>query len=151
MRIYRHTQRGTALVWLLLGSGLVAAAAAVRAREGGWIVGAVVAVLVASSLLFASLTVEVADAQLSLAFGPGLIRRRWSVGEIADLRAVRNPWWYGWGIHLTPRGWLFNVAGLDAIEVTFRDGRTVRIGTDEPQDLIRALREAMMQRTGESR
>lgn len=125
----------------------MAGAVAVRAREGDWIVAVVVAVLVACSLLFASLTVEVTDAQLSLAFGSGWIRRSWSVGEITEVRAVRNPWWYGWGIHRTPRGWLFNVAGLDAIELSFRDGRTVRIGTDEPERLTQAIRGAMTTRT----
>ena len=50
-----------------------------------------------------------------------------------------QPWWYGWGIHLTPRGWLYNVGGLDAVELALNNGRTLRIGSDEAAALARAL------------
>jgi hypothetical protein len=57
---------------------------------------------------------------------------------------VRNKWWYGWGIRLTPHGWLFNVGGLDAVELELASGRKFRIGTDEPQGLLNAIRTAMV-------
>jgi len=55
---------------------------------------------------------------------------------------VRNKWWYGLGIRLTPHGWLYNVSGLDAIEIVRRSGKTFRVGTDEPKALAAALRAA---------
>jgi hypothetical protein len=58
---------------------------------------------------------------------------------IMGVTPVRNPWWYGWGIHLTPRGWLYNVGGLDAVELALSNGRTLRIGSDEAAALARAL------------
>jgi hypothetical protein len=35
---------------------------------------------------------------------------------------------------------LFNVSGLDAVEVELVDGKRIRIGTDEPQALVAAIR-----------
>jgi hypothetical protein len=52
---------------------------------------------------------------------------------------VRNPWYYGWGVRLTPHGILYNVSGLNAVELLLDDGRRVRVGTDEPDALVRAL------------
>jgi plasmid stabilization system protein ParE len=49
---------------------------------------------------------------------------------------------YGWGIRLTPSGWMFNVSGLDAVELTLRSGKRFRIGTDDPRDVIQALEKA---------
>ena len=58
-------------------------------------------------------------------------------------RAVRNPFYYGWGTRLTPHGWLYNVSGFDAVEVEFKTGKKVRIGTDESQTLDAAIQEAV--------
>jgi hypothetical protein len=52
---------------------------------------------------------------------------------------VRNRWYYGWGIRITPRGWLYNVSGLDAVELALKNGKCVRIGSDEPHALARAI------------
>jgi hypothetical protein len=46
---------------------------------------------------------------------------------------------WGWGIRLTPRGWLFNVSGLDAVELTMTTGKHYRIGTYDPMGLARAI------------
>jgi hypothetical protein len=52
---------------------------------------------------------------------------------------VRNKRWWGWGIHPTPRGWLYNVSGLAAVEVALRNGKTIRIGSEEAIALAQAL------------
>jgi len=49
----------------------------------------------------------------------------------------------GWGVHLTPCGWLYNVSGLDAVAITLRDGRKFALGTDDPHGLLAALRAAI--------
>ena len=46
----------------------------------------------------------------------------------------------GWGIHLTPYGWLYNVSGFDAVAITLRNGRKVALGTDDPHGLVDAIR-----------
>jgi hypothetical protein len=143
VHIYRHTQSGTRLVWFLVTLAVVAAFSAFAHPEARWVYGSVIAILLGSGLVFASLTVEVTPTELLLAFGPGWVRRSYPVANIADARAVTNPWYYGWGIHITPHGWLYNVAGSDAVEVAFRNGRKVRVGTDEPSRLVTAIRQAI--------
>ena len=90
-------------------------------------------------LLFYNLTVTVDGEFVRLSFGIGLIRKQFRVAEIHSAQPVCNSWWYGWGIHLTPRGWLFNVSGMKAVELEMNNGRHYRIGTDEPDKLTAAI------------
>ena len=145
--IYRHTQIGTiilvsigvpvvVLLWIAFSVGLPTIAIAV------------LVLLVVLMVLFGSLTVEVAPATLRIWFGPGLIRKTFALAEVNSVRAVRNRWYHGWGIRYTGQGWLYNVSGLDAIELELRDGHRVRIGTDQPAELERALHAAGAGRGG---
>ena len=76
-------------------------------------------------------------------FGPGIIRKRARLAEIVGCEPIRVRWWYGWGIHLTPFGWLYNVSGLDAVAITLRAGRKFALGTDDPHGLTAAIRDAI--------
>jgi hypothetical protein len=99
-------------------------------------------VLAATGWVFSSLTVEVFPEELTWYFGPGFWRKSIQRREIASATPVRNKWWWGWGIHLTPRGWLYNVSGLEAVEIALRNGKTIRIGSDEATALAQALSQA---------
>jgi hypothetical protein len=139
--VYRHTQVGKSLLFGLAGGGAACAAAALLAPVP-WIGLAVGAVLVLSAVLFGTLTVEVDGDALRFRFGPGLVARRIPLAAIREVRSVRTSLWHGWGIHLTPHGWLYNVSGFDAVEVGLEGGKRLRIGTDEPRELERAVRRA---------
>jgi hypothetical protein len=102
------------------------------------ILGGIV-VLVLAMWLFGSLTIELAGGVLNWRLGPGLIRRSLSVNLIAEARAVRTRWIDGWGIHYTRLGWLYNVAGFDAVAITLKNGKQFALGTDEPERLLAAL------------
>lgn len=140
---YRHTQNATAIQWAFAIGAVVVGWLAMRGGASGGILLVVAAILFVTVFLFASLTVEVTDAEVRFWFGSGLIRRSYQVDEIRDVRVVSNPWYYGWGIHMTPHGWLYNVAGSQAVELTFDSGSKVRIGSDEPSRLMAAIRLAM--------
>jgi hypothetical protein len=87
-------------------------------------------------ILFCRLTVEMNDEFVAVRFGPGVIRKKWRLAEIKSCAPVRNRWWHGWGIRwIGRRTWLFNISGWDAVELRVKDGRIVRIGTDEPTKL----------------
>ena len=89
--------------------------------------------------LFGSLTIEVHVEELCHYFGPGFWKKTYHLSEIQSVEQVRNSWLFGWGIRLTPHGWLYNVSGLDAVQVQLRSGRKFRIGTDDPQGVISAI------------
>ena len=139
---YRHTQVG-ALGLMALAAGL--AAAVWIGVQTGWspVVLLATALVLAFLLQVSSLTVEIDRGVLECRFGAGLIRKRIALEEIRDARPVRNRWYWGWGIRYTPRGWLFNVSGLDAVELALASGKTFRIGTDEPAELTAAIRRAI--------
>lgn len=136
--MYHHTQSGT-VTRLAAGLGL-AGAVVVVARVGPrpvlWLV-VVLGVLGVFGL--SSMTIEVDQERLRFWFGPGWIRRTFPLAAIRSWAAVTNPWWYGWGIHLTPQGWLYNVGGKRAVQLELHDGRRVRVGTDEPERLCEAI------------
>jgi hypothetical protein len=140
---YEHTQPGTLLRSILGGLALAAALVALLlARVGpsfAVIPLAVASTLVVTLVLFHSLKVDVSGDRIAFSFGIGLIRKRFAVADVASAAIVQNRWYYGWGIKLTPYGWLFNVSGFDAVELTLKNGRRYRIGTDEPAKLLSAI------------
>jgi hypothetical protein len=135
---YRHTQAGLLLRWMTLP-------AAIGLFFAGFVAGNALlflfpaAALGAISWAFSSLTVEVSNDDLVWYFGPGVWRKTICRSEIECAIPVRNEWWWGWGIHLTPRGWLYNVSGLDAVEIVLRNGKTLRIGSDQISQFADAL------------
>ena len=135
---YHHRQTGAALRWGLILPAIGLLAIGFAARRAVPFVP-IAAVLVVIGWAFSSLTVEVTPTRLSWFFGPGLLRKSIERETIIGATPVRNPWWYGWGIHRTPRGWLYNVGGLNAVELALSNGSTLRIGSDEPAALARAL------------
>jgi len=139
---YRHTQTGwLMLVAFVLPVGLIVLFLATTQL---WVpLGLVLAVLLVSAALFSTLTVEVDARQLRFRFGLGLIRKRIDLSDVRHFAVVRNPWWYGWGIHFTPRGMLYNVSGSGAVELQLDNGKRLRIGTDEPEALCSALEQIL--------
>ncbi len=136
--VYRRTQVGTVTV-LAVGAAVVMIV--VLSAQTGWhpVAVAVMVVLVAALGMFCCLTVEIDGRQLRCFFGPGLIRRTIAVHEIVSAQPVRNRWYCGWGIRMTSTGWMFNVSGLDAVELALASGSRFRIGTDRPIEMIEAL------------
>jgi len=143
---YRHTQVGTVILasLVLAAVGVTALSLALSWHPVGLAVLGVLAVCVA---LFSSLTVQVGEGALTCRFGPGLIRKRWRLADIRGASVVQNPWYYGWGIHWTPHGWLYNVSGLGAVEIVLASGKKARIGSDEPDKLAAAIHLSVSQKT----
>ena len=99
-----------------------------------------VGILMAVALyLFRNLTAEIKEGYLIFYFDSGFIRRKIKIADIVSAKSVRNPWYFGWGVRWFGRGWLYNVSGLDAVEVALRNGTVFRIGTDEPNKLENAI------------
>jgi hypothetical protein len=97
-------------------------------------------VLLLCPFLFWKLTITIDNETLRAAFGIGLVQKSVRIADIVACEPIRIRWWYGWGIHLTPYGWLYNVSGFDAVAVTMRNGRRFCLGTDQPNELVAAIR-----------
>ena len=141
--VYQHTQTGLltrrllrAISIITAGSGLFVA---LRSTLRSIPLLASSAIVFVCATLFDSLTVRVSHDLVEISFGIGIIRKQFDVGNIRRASVVKNKWYYGWGIRLTPHGWLYNVSGLDAVEILMDNGKQYRIGTDQPNELENAI------------
>jgi hypothetical protein len=142
MTYYHHTQIGYAII-IAVDLAIILIIALLLLYEFNWIPVIVLVFLGICTFLFASLTVEIDEEYLSVRFGTGLIRKTIALRHIVTYQNVRNHWYYGWGIRQISRGWMFNVSGLDAVELDLQDGKRFRIGTNDPQGLMAALRQTL--------
>ena len=141
MTRYEHTQIGHWVIWALLGASALVWIGPIS--HGSPPLGSSLVlptVFVIGIALFYKLTINVNDQVLCASFGIGLIRKKAPLAEIVRCEPIRIRWWYGWGIHLTPHGWLYNVSGLDAVAITLRNGRRFALGSDDPDGLATAIR-----------
>jgi hypothetical protein len=134
---YKHTQIGHVIIWSLLAIILIASGGLVGHHAPPAIISIILLVCL---VLFYRLKITIEDETLCASFGPGIIRKRVRLAEIVRCEPIRIRWWYGWGIHLTPYGWLYNVSGFDAVAISLHDGRKIALGTDDPQGLTDAIR-----------
>src|SRR6266446_4222220 len=141
MKTYYHTQFGSASVLIsgMIGFAMLLLAAFASHPAYFLLCGAFV---LGVGALFSTLTIAIEDGMLRASFGAGLIRKKVRLAEIAAVRPIPVRWWYGWGIRITPHGWLYNVSGWKAVEITLRNGRRFCLGTDEPENLLKAIQEA---------
>lgn len=84
---------------------------------------------------FSSMTVRIDDELIHLRFGDWFPVKHIPLAEVASYQPTRMTPMSGWGIHFIGGGWLYNVYGLDAVELTLTNGEKVFIGTDEPEAL----------------
>jgi hypothetical protein len=145
---YEHTQRGWAVrIATLLGAvGMVAGVAFSPEELPRGLYTVLLLVAAAIALVgwsFSVLTVRVGAGELLWHFGSGWPSWSTPLERIADVEVTRTTFWEGWGVHRTRRGWLYNVAGQDAVLVKRSDGTAVMLGSDEPRKLKNALQDAI--------
>ena len=138
MNEYKNTQIGYLLIVALGAATLLIGYLNVvtRFNPGTLLILAFMTLFLA---LFATLTTHVNGQVVDIQFGIGLMRRRFPLQDVEEYQIVTNPWYYGWGIHLIPGGWIYNVSGWEAVELQMKGGRKYRIGTNDPQGLMNAI------------
>lgn len=136
---YKHTQIGYVLIIAFSAAILLIVSLMFTTADFNPVAVFVLGGMILCLALFATLTVEVNEQAINLRFGIGVIRKRFMLQDIEAYRAVKNPWYYGWGIHIIPRGWIFNVSGWEAVELQMKNGRKYRIGSDDVTRLANAL------------
>lgn len=136
--IYSRTQV-LRLLWAISLPVTVGVAFALMAEKGtaGWPgVALLLLVTVGTLLVLGSFTVEVGEGRVQWRFGV-LGWPRWQVAldEVTGVEVTTTTALEGWGIHRTKTGMLYNAQGLQAVRLRLRDGRTLRLGSDEPERL----------------
>lgn len=150
---YKHTQIGYLVIIIIFVVVVffawvyIAASNEPTSVDSGsnFLVSAVMVLALSFLASFTYLRVSVDEECVSVIFGYGIYRKRFPLRDIASVRAVKNHWYYGWGIKWwpSPKMWIYSVSGLDAVEVMLNNGKRYRIGTDEPKELEEAIKQAM--------
>ena len=88
---------------------------------------------------YAWLTIQINQSELSWFFGVGLWRKRLPLSEIAAVSLTHVPWWYGVGAKWTPAHDTYLIAPGTAVQIERREGKIIRLCTDDPAGLMLAL------------
>jgi hypothetical protein len=142
---YQHRHFGTVIVFALAPSIVLVMALGLLADlpvEGQVITWSVALVLLLALYLFWSLSVRVDGEAVTVWFGPGWPRTRVPLADIEAAESVTKSWLWGFGLRWTPRGWLWRVSGLHAVELRRGDRKSLFVGTDDPEGLVHAIRAA---------
>ena len=139
--LYQHTQFGLLIVVILGAAAATCLIGAVLLRVAlvRWGLAVVAIGLLGLAWVFSSLTVEVGQDRVAWYFGPGFWKYELPRSQVRSVAAVRNSWAHGLGIRIASGFRLYNVSGLDAVELRLDSGEIVRIGTDDPAGLTAAL------------
>jgi hypothetical protein len=142
---YRHRQIGVAIL-VTLGLGTLVClllSLAVSAPHARLTLLSLAGVCGVCTVLFSSLTVELSQDFLSWHFGPGIVRKKVAIAEIKEVAVTQTRLIHGWGVHLTRNGWLYNVSGFGAVQITLKSGKCFLLGSDEPAQLCSAIQRAI--------
>jgi hypothetical protein len=143
---YQHRQTGALFIGIMVAVALVGAVRAARAGNRLGTLARNVALPAIVATLFGTMSTTIGRDALTVAFGPGLIHRTILLDEIDEVNVTSLPWYAGIGLHWMPgMGWIFNVAPGGAIEIRTTGGERLRVGSDEPEALRDAIREAIDQ------
>lgn len=145
---YELTQVGTRMAGATLLCLALAAWVLVRVVSRAtldavpWMPYALVGVFAGAFLLVGWMRVVVDATRVSAVMGVGLLRKSVPIDDIRRADIVRPRVWWGWGVHWTPAGWLYNVSGRWAVRLELASERPVMIGTGDPQGLLEAIESA---------
>lgn len=136
--VYAHTQ-AVKLLWAILLPVTVGVGVSLVAERGaaGWPgVALLLTVNVALLLVLGHFTVEVGEGRVEWRYGV-LGWPRWQVAldEVTGVEVTTSTALEGWGIRRTKTGMLYNAHGQQAVRLRLHDGRTLRLGSDEPERL----------------
>ena len=132
MTTYKHTQIGYLMLVVTLAVLVFFAWLQITARaeppsvDSGpnFAVSAIMALILFILASFTTLAVSTHENYLRIKFGYGIFRKKFPLGEINSAQAVKNRWYYGWGIRVWfwPYMWIYNISGFDAVEITMKKG-----------------------------
>ena len=139
MTHYEHSQSQVAIAAVVLVAAVFTFIAALVGGEAALFLPPIMLSLVAAlGFAMSKLSTTVDDETVTVAFRWGRPERVIPLADVASASVVRNKWWYGLGVRVIPGATMFNVWGLDAVELEL-PGRNFRIGTDDAERLAAAI------------
>ncbi|KKR97501.1 MAG: hypothetical protein UU49_C0029G0008 [Candidatus Magasanikbacteria bacterium GW2011_GWC2_41_17] len=139
---YKHTQIGYLMLVVTLAVLVLFTWAYITARAEppsyysgtNFAVTAIMALIIFILASFVSLQVIIDEKYLRIKFGYGIYQKKFSLNDVMSAKTVRNHWYYGWGIRVWfwPKMWIY-------VEIKLKNGKTYRIGTDEPKKLEQTI------------
>jgi hypothetical protein len=139
---YQHRQKAKWMSFIFIIAFIITSYAFLN-TENPWPIFLVLGLLGFCMIVFSSLTVTIKDEYIDVSFGGELVKEKIKLSDIESCRQVHNQWYNGWGVRWFPGGWLFNVSGFSAVELKLKNGRLIRIGTDEPAKLEEAIQKEL--------
>lgn len=136
--IYERTIVGTWLLGFMLVMAALMAAVILLAgdsNEGWW----TPLILLAMPLVFGVMRVSVGRDSLRVRFWLGVPRRTVPVERIDGYAVTRSRRETGFGVALRPLDGKFCISGPSAVSILLRNGRTLLVGTPDPEALVKAL------------
>src|SRR3990167_8247146 len=106
MTSYKHTQIGYLMLVVTLAVLVLFAWAYITARAEpasyysgtNFAVTAIMALILFILASFGTLTASIDENYLRIKFGYGIFARKFALNQIASVQALKNRWYYGWGI-----------------------------------------------------
>ncbi len=153
MTSYKHTQIGYLMLVVTLAVLVLFAWAQITARAEpssyysgtNFLITAIMALILIILASFVTLRVSIDENYLRIKFGYGIFKKKFPMSELVSVKAVKNRWYYGWGIRVWfwPYKWIYNISGFSAVEIIMKNQKIYRIGTDEPEKLETAIKQAI--------
>lgn len=141
--VYEHIQFGyTGILTTALLIAIGSASLPAMFEDELWIGVLMVVFIVDIAVLtfwFSKLSVVVNSQQIVVTFGLGKPHRAIDLSDVVGVQQVRNTWIHGLGVRKVSRGWMYNVWGLDAVELELSSGQVFRIGTNDADRLHAAI------------
>lgn len=102
-------------------------------------------------LVFARLKTQVLDEGIAVSYTPFMRQRiyRWADIESTEIRQykpIREYGGWGWRRGWGKKGWAFNVSGNMGLQLVFKNGRRILVGTQRPDELEQAIAMAQPRR-----
>ena len=93
--------------------------------------------------MFSKLSTTVSDGKITLVFKYGFPKKEILFSEIksAELQKVTN--WWGSGVKIMRHGSMWRAWGNTAIAIQRHDGKRIVIGSDNPDELLQAIRSGL--------
>ncbi len=114
-------------------------------RDNEWesdkIIGLSILVLIIAFFTFIRLHTSVDSTGIMVDFKPFLWRKVWAWDKIEDVQIQKYSLldYGGWGYRIGPKGTAYTVKGKYGLQIHFKDGSKVLVGTQRPEEVQQFL------------